>query len=331
MLKKRAIVTGGTGFIGINLVRRLLDEEHEVHLLVRSNYKNWRIIDLLDRIKIHRIDFSSSRDLSSLMTRIKPNWIFHLATYGASLSQQDFNQTLRTNLIGTMNLMQACLKTDFEAFVNTGSSSEYGFKNNAPSEKEFLEPNSYYALTKVFSTLLCQYLARQYRRHMVTLRLYSTYGPYEEPIRLIPTLILFGMQGKLPPLTDSNVAHDFVFVKDVIDAYLLTATKTNEEPGTIYNIGTGVQTSLYEVFQIVRRILNIKVKPVWAAMSNRPWDTSTWISNNHKAWLGLRWRYQYSFEAGLKETIQWFCKNPHYIEFYSLFYPGLSEVIKKAP
>jgi nucleoside-diphosphate-sugar epimerase len=154
--------------------------------------------------------------------------------------------------LGTINLLQACLETGFESFVNTGSSSEYGFKDHAPPENEWLEPNSHYAVTKASATQFCRYTAQQYGVHVPTLRLYSVYGPYEEPTRLLPTLISRGMRGKLPPLVDGNVARDFVYVDDVKQAYLLAAQRTDVEPGAIYNVGTPVPTSIGEVVNIAR-------------------------------------------------------------------------------
>jgi len=104
-------------------------------------------------------------------------------------SQVDVQRMLQTNIFGTANLVQACLKTGFDTFVNTGSSSEYGFKDHAPSENELPEPNSHYAVAKVSATMFCQFTARNQKVHIPTLRLYSVYGPFEEPTRLLPRVI----------------------------------------------------------------------------------------------------------------------------------------------
>ena len=170
-MKKRVILTGATGFVGANLARRLLQEEHDLHLLVRPSYNPWRIEGIRSDVQLHEVELTDAAALTAVVGRIKPDWVFHLAVHGAYSSQTNLHQMVQTNIIGTINLVEACLKTGFEAFVNTGSSSEYGYKDHAPSETEWLEPNSHYALTKASATLFCRYTAQSQGIHLSTLRL----------------------------------------------------------------------------------------------------------------------------------------------------------------
>ena len=96
---------------------------------------------------------------------------------------------VETNLLGCAALVDACAEVGFESFVQTGSSSEYGYKDHAAREDDLAQPNSHYAITKLAATHYCQLAARLHNLNIVTVRLYSVYGPYEEPTRLIPTLI----------------------------------------------------------------------------------------------------------------------------------------------
>jgi nucleoside-diphosphate-sugar epimerase len=130
---------------------------------------------------MHTGDFADAEGLMRLVGTIRPEWIFHLAAHGAYATQTNLSQMVQTNIVGTINLVEACLRSGFEAFVNTGSSSEYGFKDDAPTETTWLEPNSHYAVTKAAATLFCRYTAQSHDVHLPTLRLYSVYGPYEEP------------------------------------------------------------------------------------------------------------------------------------------------------
>ena len=107
------------------------------------------------------------------VSSIQPRWIFHLAVHGAYPGQTDLAEMVRTNIQGTMNLVEACVAEGFDAFVNTGSSSEYGVKDHAPSENSWLEPNSHYAVTKASATRYCRYTAQQHKVPLTTLRLYS--------------------------------------------------------------------------------------------------------------------------------------------------------------
>ncbi len=312
----RSIITGGTGFVGANLARRLLHAGHEVHLLVRPSHAEWRIEGIKREVEFHTVDLRDKDSLQSVIKQVRPERVFHLAAYGAYPSQADVHEMVATNITGTINLLEACLKVGFEAFVNTGTSSEYGVKAFAPAEAEVLEPNSDYAVTKASGTLYCSHAARRHNANLCTLRLYSVYGPYEEPTRLIPALIVRGISGRLPPLANPDSAHDFVYIDDVCDAYLLAAARTGIEHGAIYNVGTGRQITLREAVEVARRLMDIQAEPDWNSMPERRWDTKNWEADSGKIRRELGWRPRYSFEQGFRETLQWFRERPEIQELY---------------
>lgn len=316
---RRVMVTGAAGFVGANLARRLLREGCEVHLLVRRGYSSWRLEEIRADVRLHEVDLGDEEALTQVVGGIRPDWVFHLAAHGAYSWQTDLSRMAQTNILGTIHLVQACLKAGFEAFVNTGSSSEYGFKDHAPSETEWLEPNSYYAVTKASATLFCRHTAQSRGVRLPTLRLYSVYGPYEEPARLLPTLILLGLEGKLPPLAGPEIARDYVSVEDVSEAYLLAATRPGPDPGAVYNVGTGVGTALSEVVEVARRLMGITAEPIWNSMPDRPWDTNIWVADNRKIQAELGWRPSREFEPGFRRMIDWFCENPARRRFYQNF------------
>jgi len=204
----------------------------------------------------------------------------------------------------------------FDAFVNTGSSSEYGFQDHPPRENEAVEPNSAYAAAKAAATLWCRETAHRTGQKVPTLRLYSAYGPYEEPTRLIPTLITEGLAGDLPPLTNPETARDFVFVEDVVDAYLLAAATPLADTGAVFNVGTGVQTTLREVVRIAGKILDIPAEPQWATMADRSWDTGIWVADPTLIKKTLGWSPLHRFEDGFARTVEWFRTNERFAELY---------------
>ena len=310
------LVTGASGFVGANLALRLLADGHEVHLLLRPEFAPWRIEAFRDRVQLHRVDLTDGAAVQSLVAKIKPAWVFHLAAYGAYSQQADASAIVGTNVLGTANLLEACLKIGFEAFVNAGSSSEYGFKDHAPTENDFLEPNSRYAVAKASATLYCRHIAQHHGAPVTTLRLYSAYGPYEEPTRLLPTLIVRGLKGELPPLVNPDIARDFVHVADVCEAFILAARSARKD-GAVYNVGTGVQTSLRQVVETARRAMQLSAEPQWGSMPDRVWDSTVWVANHRKIKEELGWKPSLNFEEGFRSMLDWFRGNPETLQYYS--------------
>lgn len=303
---KRVLLTGATGFVGVNLAERLLQEGHEVHMFLREGYQTWRIEHLRAHSHKHKINLLDKDSVETKLQQIRPDWIFHLAAYGAYSWQDNSTQAVQTNYLGTVNLIEACLQTGFEVLINTGSSSEYGVKDHAPPEDEYLEPNSYYAVTKAAATLFCRFSAQRHNSPIFTLRLYSVYGPFEEPQRFIPQLVVQGLHGEFPPLADPEIARDFIFTEDVVRAYLLLAeSAATLQPGEVYNVGTGEQLTIRDATNIAKEVLNIHREPVWNSLPNRSWDSTTWVANNAKL-RGIGWSPQYDFRAGFIKTVAWF-------------------------
>jgi nucleoside-diphosphate-sugar epimerase len=311
----RTLVTGATGFVGANLVRRLLDEGDEVHVFLREDSNRWRLAAIQDDLRLHMIDLRDEESVTRAVAAIHPQTIYHLAAYGAYPFQTEVNPILLTNLLGTSNLVQACARVGFDAFVNTGSSSEYGFKQHPPAETDLPEPNSYYAVAKASATMYCSYTSRRIERPITTLSLYSAYGPYEEPSRLMPTLIKKGLRGELPPLVAPDTARDFIYIDDVCEAYIRTARSKSLDFGEVLNLGTGVQRSIREIVEVAREVLNIEIEPDWGSMEARIWDSSVWVADNRRIRERLGWEPQFDLAAGFRAMVDWFREHAaHYAD-----------------
>jgi nucleoside-diphosphate-sugar epimerase len=309
-LRRRALVSGASGFVGANLARRLLADGHEVHLVLRPGHKPWRLDGIATDVKIHKVDITDREGVRKAMAEARPDWVFHLAAHGAYPTQKDLDQMIETNLRGAANLVDAAVHAEVKAFVNAGTSSEYGYKDHAPSEDEWLEPNSDYAVTKAAATMFCRHVARRTGLPITTLRLYSIYGPFEEPARLVPTLIVQGLEDRLPPLVNPDIARDYIHVDDACEAFVLAAATEKQDPGVVYNVGSGVQTTLREIVASARRILDVKAEPQWGSMQQRSWDTNVWVSNPSKIRARLGWSPRHDLESGLRETVEWFKLHP---------------------
>jgi nucleoside-diphosphate-sugar epimerase len=299
----RALVTGAGGFVGANLVRRLLADGHEVKALVRSDTDRWRLDGLAADLDVGEVDLRDGGAVADVVATAKPEVVFHLAARGAYSWQTDAREIIETNVLGTSNVVDAARQAEVRALVNTGSSSEYGFKDHAPAEDEALEPNSVYGVAKAAATLLCSVAAQLHGVAVTTLRLYSAYGPYEEPGRFVSALVEAALRGRLPVLASPDVARDFVWVGDVVEAYLRVAGAPSA--GAVYNVGSGRQTTLAQAVDAARRVLDVSEEPSWSSMADRSWDTELWVADVTKIERELGWRPAVDFDEGLGRTAEW--------------------------
>jgi dolichol-phosphate mannosyltransferase len=298
-------VTGAAGFVGANLARRLLKEGHDVALAVRPGSDLWRLDDLPGPGRIVEIDVESRDQVRDVVRELAPKWVFNLAAYGAYSTQTDTSRMVATNVVGTANLLEAAGAHGCTAFVQAGSSSEYGFKDHPPAESEVVEPNSWYAVTKASATLQCVHAGRSALVPTMTLRLYSAFGPWEEPTRLMPTFVLAAREGQLPPLVSPDVARDFVYVDDIVDAFVLAAEHAGDFTGAIYNVGSGTQTSMSQLVETVRSVLGVRQEPRWGSMPNRTWDTAVWIADASRIRADLGWRPRIGVDEGVRLLADW--------------------------
>jgi nucleoside-diphosphate-sugar epimerase len=314
---QRVLVSGAGGFVGANLTRALLRNGHDVHVLLRHGRPRWRLADIIADLSVHEAAVEDRDGVRHAVREAKPDWAFHLAAYGAHSWQTGMERMISTNLSGCVHLLDACAETGVELFVHTGSSSEYGYKDHPARESEAVEPNSHYAITKAAATHYCQFTARTRRIQAVTTRLYSVFGPYEEPSRFIPTLLVHGLDHGLPPLVSPTVARDFVYVDDAVDALLLIADRRSRIPaGAVYNVCSGLQTTIQEVVQQLRTLIDIPEEPVWSTMPDRDWDTSVWVGDPGAIGRDLGWRPKVNLYSGLQRTLSWFQENPQLLELY---------------
>ena len=305
---KKVLITGSTGFIGANLVRRLLKVGAEVCILTRTTSNKWRINDVLKDVNEYCVDLLDYEKLESTILDIAPEIIFHTAIYGGYPFQKDIKKIIESNFIATVNLVNACKKVDFELFVNTGSSSEYGIKSKPMREEDMLEPVDDYGVSKAAATLYCQAVARREKMPVVTLRLLSPYGYYEEPTRLIPSVVISCLKGRNPEVSSPNSVRDFIFIEDVIDAYI-KVIETSDISGEILNIGCGKQHSVEEVVNKIVELTGNNVRPEWGSVPKRATEPNIWQADITKAKDVLKWEPKYSLEEGLAKTVKWFMEN----------------------
>jgi nucleoside-diphosphate-sugar epimerase len=306
--QKKVLITGSTGFIGANLVQRAVGAGSDVYILTRKLSNTWRINDKLEDVTRYIVDLSDQDSLGSAILSIKPDIIYHTAAYGGNPSQKDFMKIIESNYIGTANLVNACKKVGFDLFVNTGSSSEYGIKGSPMRENDLLEPVNEYAVSKSAATLYSQFVARTEKLPIVTLRLFSPYGCYEGSTRLIPSVILDCIRKKNPKITSLSFVRDFIFVDDVIEAYL-KILDASEIGGEIINIGSGRQHSIGDAVNKIIELTGNEVEPETGGVPRWPNEPEKWVADISKAKRLLNWTPKYDFTRGLAASVEWFKEN----------------------
>lgn len=305
---RRVLITGAAGFIGANLVRKLLLNGAEIHALVRESTNLWRITEIVPKLTLHPVDLTDSEKLKRTVNRVRPEIIFHLAAQGVSPLQQNYREILRTNVLGTFNLLEATAPLDYQLFVHIGGSSEYGTKNEAMKESDLPEPVTFYGATKAAATILSLQFARGYCRPVVMLRPFSVYGYWESPTRLIPTVIKAVLNKQELALTAPGYKRDFIFAEDVIEACLLTL-QAKRIAGEVINIGSGQQWSNEEVVEMVQTLCGRRITVRVGAYPARPSDKACWVADIGKARKLLGWEPRHSIRSGLEKTINWFLLN----------------------
>jgi len=306
---KRILITGATGFIGANLVRRCLDLSADVYIFTRDTSNKWRINDILKYVKDHHVDLLNYGKLEKSILEIKPEVILHTTTYGGYPFQKEEDRIINTNTIGTINLVNACSKVGFDIFVNTGSSSEYGLKDKPMSEIDLLEPINIYGIAKSSATLFCQMKAKSENLPIAILRPFSPYGYYEGSTRLISSVIIACLRKKNPELSSPDLVRDFIFIDDVIDSYIKTVENKDKSVGEMFNVGSGKQHSLGEVVDEIIKLIGNKVIPQWKKVPNPRVEPKMWQANISKAERLLNWQPKHDLTQGLRKTVNWFEKN----------------------
>lgn len=305
------LITGASGFVGANFVRRLVKNKKSVVIFVRKNSNLWRLHDVLSSIEVKFVDMYDIKELRNLLKKIKPDFIYHFAAYGGHIFQKDVDIIIKTNAISSFNLMYALDECkNLKRFINIGSSTEYGTKLKPMKETNKTMPTTFEGITKNIQTTFAQFFAKNYRFPIVTLRLFSVYGPYEQPGRLIYDVVTSLIKNQTLKLSTPYPKRDFVFIEDVISA-LEKAQETPAIEGEVFNIGSGHDYSVGDIVNLAFKLTKKKVEISWGdTEKERDFNTkSPWIANIEKARQILDWYPKYSFKEGFMETYQWYQNN----------------------
>lgn len=305
----RVLITGATGFIGSHLTQRLIREGFGTGIIKREKSDIWRIKDLLDKVVTYDTDLRDTHGVFKVVSHFKPDVIFHLATYYAiDHKPQEVPLMVDTNVLGTVNLLEASRESMVKLFVNTSSCFVYKESKNRLRENEDLSPLNLYALTKLQAEQNCTFYAEKYELKTVTFRLFPPYGPADHERRLIPYVIKSLFNGEKPKMTTGKQRWDFIYVDDIVDAYFKLLFVSNlPQKHEIFNIGTGNAAGVREVVSRIKEIIGIELEPDWGVIPHRKnevWFTCADISKT-KSFLGWEPEIQI-LKGGLELTLEWY-------------------------
>jgi len=305
----KIFVTGATGFVGANIARKLLMEGHEVHVLMRESSNSWRLGEVMSKLVCHKEDLSNVEGMRAVLKEVQPEIIIHTAVYGGLPNQTDTNAIVQTNIIGTKNLLEASKDIPYRLLINTGSSSEYGKKTAPMKENDVLEPTTEYGISKASATHYCAFFAKKYGKPIITLRLFSPYGSFEERNRLVSYCTLNILENKNIQIGNLNSARDFIFIGDVVDAYIFFMNNFDQKfSGEVFNIGSGEQHTVGDVLEKLFSVSGKILKVSSDESKQRVYDSSMWVADISKVRC-LGWSPKYSFYEGMKKNFEWFQNN----------------------
>ncbi len=306
-LKGPILVFGASGFIGANLFRMLLQYRNDV-FGTASILPSWRL-EGIDLANIIEGDLLAEENLEVALKRVKPKTIFNCTAYGAYSFQSDIDLIYKTNVTFFTRLIDSCFESGVDCFINAGSSSEYGEISAAPVEDKVLNANSHYAVTKATSANLIYFYGKKKGMKAANLRLYSVYGPYEDSSRLIPQVVLRGLEKKFNALTNPETSRDFIYIDDACEAFIKAAyALTPNHYGESFNIGSGIKTTIGDIAKISKEIYKIDGEPQFNYPAHA-WDVSDWYSNPKKAEEVLGWKAKISLQEGLEKMTLWVRQN----------------------
>jgi len=308
-LQGPVLVLGGSGFIGANVLRTLLQHRKDVYGTA-SRLPAWRLEGLPVR-NVKVTDLLIDSNLDQLLDTVQPRTIIDCVAYGAYSFETDSQLIYQTNFNLVSRLLARLQKRQISAYVHAGSSSEYGYNASGPSEDAALAPNSHYAVSKVSASSLIYFYGKKLGLPCVNLRLYSVYGPMEDASRLIPTLVRHGLDKTYPELVHPNISRDFLYTDDAVEAFLDVAINLTEtDYGESLNIGTGRKTTIAEAAELAKELFTIPTAPVFL-MPSREWDLSDWYANIDKVRARIGWEPRTTFREGLHKTTEWFTSLPN--------------------
>ena len=313
----KVLVTGGAGFIGSHIVKRLLNDEKITYVKVLDNLSTGYIKNIDQFFKNKKFEFIEG-DIRSFKTCLDSCKNMDLVSHQAALgsvprSIKNPLETNEVNISGFLNILHASYKCSINRIVYAASSSTYGDSESLPKVENVIgNPLSPYAVTKYVNELYSNVYSTTYNLELIGLRYFNVFGPYQDPngsyAAVIPKFINSAINNLSPTINgDGSFSRDFTFIENVVQANILSLFTTKQTAlNTIYNIAYGERTSLNKLWELIKKYSKTKVDVIYGP--NRKGDIPHSLADISKSKNLLNYKPKYSIESGLKKTIDWFRK-----------------------
>ncbi len=309
---KRVVVTGANGFIGANMVRRLLREKAILHAFVRVGADRTRLLDVIDQITVHEVDMLDAASIAQVTDKVQPDGVMHFAGFSQSFGVVPTNDAvLRMNVLATVAFMDVMKQRMFDFFVNTGTFVETGPKDHAIREDDLLEPTEMYSISRIPAELYAQALGRTEGKPFVTIRIFNPYGPWVQNGRLISGMITNSFRDTEMTLTRQGFSRDFIYIDDLIELYVRAALNAKQYPGAVWNGGTGVTTTRDELLKIVELSTGKKLRIVWSDKVVS-YDNAVWKADTTTIAAELGYVPHTALSEGIDQLVAWYRTHDNY-------------------
>jgi len=303
------LVTGGAGFIGCNIVRRLVAMGNSVRVLDDFSTGKKENLAGVGRVDIFEGSLIDLETVKRVLEGIE--YVLHQgAIPSVPRSVADPLLSSEANVKGTINLLVAARDVGVKRFVFAASSSAYGDTEVLPKvESMASDPLSPYAVDKYSGELYAQVFANIYGLPTVSLRYFNIFGPYQDPASeyaaVIPKFIIKMLKGEPPVIYgDGEQSRDFTYIDNAVEANLLACQSEKVGRGEVINIACGERYSLNELVGELNEILGTNIEPVYT--DPQPGDVKHSLADISKAKEQLGYEVKVDFKEGLKRTVEWF-------------------------
>jgi nucleoside-diphosphate-sugar epimerase len=301
----KILITGVAGFIGSNLADQLLKENSFSLSVTGVDNLSYGIREQIpNSVELHQVDIRS-KEIYPLFAGI--DYVFHLAAKNCiSGCQADPVETADVNVTGTVNVFEAARRAKVKKVIYAESSAIYEGSQVFPTPESEEKPESFYAVSKICGNLFAQGYRKYFGLKMVGLRYFNVYGPRQDYRRTIPPImsafIIKLLKGEQPIIYgDGSKKRDFVHIED-INAFHIQCMTDPRTDGKVFNIGSGKNYSVLEIYEMISEILGVKISPIFKP--NLPGEAQDNLADITKA-KKLGWYPSIDIKAGLKDMIEY--------------------------